>query len=463
MDLEEENRQKLGKSKSSLLNCIQLLSSSIQKLTNFSKEKEVGEALDSVKSANEEISQICFIIEGLESLKRDEIEKRSQKNHEINTLKLELRKQNEILKALEEENQNLLTEAENDRLKLKEFLEVNEDLNNKLKNSENGVKEKLQKFEEEKIEAENNSKSLEIKLKAAEKKNKWLWKTIDKFKDEKKQLKTKVKDLELAQSQFVFSPTKSEISEENIPQSQIFENSLIDNGETEEKLKKSLSEIEELNKKINSLKSNYNKVSKESQEKEGEILKLKKTIEELEASDLSNKLKIEELVEKLENKNQTISELRREIEKEKGNYSELQLNYTEMEQTLKHAKAEATKHLLMPRVSVLKRTNSGYMDRKSALPDQEVEQNPSDDYRGRSHTVQIDLNPHEKSKFSAELRKEEIKENNDGIDQEKKMKELEEERMRQEFGLKEEIQDPRENVLNIRNSVRESVGFVNSK
>lgn len=242
-DIEEENKEKLEKSKETLLNCIQLLTGSIEKLNNFAaKEEKIQEALSSVNKVNEEISQVCYIVETIENEKKNEFEKRGQNKHQINTLKLELRKQGELVKALEEENQGLLDEAEKDRLRLKELLEENEAMSEELKNAESGVKQKLEAFEAEKEEAESEAKKIGIKLKAAEKKNKWLWKTIDKFKEEKKELKQKIKDIQAAQSQIDFSPMKSEICEStpdfakisSLEQSEIMQSTqIVENPETE--------------------------------------------------------------------------------------------------------------------------------------------------------------------------------------------------------------------------------------
>lgn len=488
-DLDEENRQKLEKSKDSLLNSIHLLTGAVEKLNKFTKEEKIMESVASLHKVNEEISQVCYIVEMMETAKRDQIEKMSHKNHRMNTLKLELRKQTELIEALENENQDLLQEAENDRIRLKELLEENEVINEELKSAENGVKEKLEKFENGKNEAEQKLKKSEIQLKAAEKKNKWLWKTIDKFKIEKKKLKTKIKELEekeagivnFAQSEVCGLQPGNNLTNP-ISQSELIQVSQIENSETEEKLKQSIEEIKDLSAKLNCLKSKYGKILSENEIFSEENPNLKKRIEELDALELSNKLKIEELSETVENKIHRISKLESELEKEKKRYTDFELKYQEMEHTLKLAKVEATKQLLMPRISMLKRTTSGRVGRRSSIPNMEnvmenIDGDESDELRNRAYTITEDIR-HSRPEASELLKTEETKQE---IEQEVepegditpeemspeklKMQNLEEkeEEMRRDFGLNEEDKpDPRKGIVNYRNSIRDSIAFVNS-
>lgn len=141
-----------------------------------------------------------------------------------------------------------------------------------------------------------------------------------------------------------------------------------------------------------------------------------------------------------------------------------------MEHTLKLAKVEATKQLLMPRVSLLKRTNSGYAERRSSIPGKDnhpsdfANKNEEEDSRIRAYTIHQDVR-HSRPEVSELQSEVEVKGEKEEISEEKeKMDKLEqEEKMRQEFGLHEEKPTGRESAINFRNSIRESVGFVNSK
>lgn len=366
------------------------------------------ELLDAMGHMQNELQEVVSIVESIGSDFVSQVERSRQKEHRINKIKLEFRNQADVLEALEQENQNLLDQSEVDRFKLTELINENEEVSEKIEKMELELKEKLESMGKEKAEAESEQEKLDIKLKAAEKKNKWLWTTIEKFKAEKKKLKARIKELEAEKKEALMAIEQSEIVENPgqlldvtpalpVMQSQIVESNQTKKAteELQERITAKELEIEGLNKRIGELKKSLTALGKQNEEKDNEIEELKISLDESESMELTANLKFEYFQEKLNNKEHEIAELERIVEMEKSRYSALELKYNETEEKYKKAKAEATKQLLMPRVSIVKARGKDFM-RKSTIPakrmdNRMVDESPRVVGRGRANTMFKDL------------------------------------------------------------------------
>jgi len=89
----------------------------------------------------------------------------------------------------------------------KMFKEV-ENREQKIKEKEENLKNEISSSEKNNVVVMEDFKKLEIKLKGAEKKNKWLWKTITKLKEDKSDLKQQLKEEKDAAVVMAISPVK---------------------------------------------------------------------------------------------------------------------------------------------------------------------------------------------------------------------------------------------------------------
>lgn len=405
--------QKIEESKKSLSHCLEILNEKVQKLKEGDRGIAKEESLDMAEDLQAEVNEVLSILGSFGQDFTSIFERSRQREHTVNKLKLDLRNQNDLMDALEQENQNLLDQSEVDRSKLTEILRENEEFHEKFEKMEIEFQQKNEELEKAKVEAESEQEKIDIKLKAAEKKNKWLWTTIEKFKVEKKKLKARIKELEaekkeammaIEQSELAIKQASMEALEVN-PAPIVMQSEIIETNQEkeatqvlEEKLKSKEEEIESLNKRIGDLKKSLAAIGKQDEDKAEEIEDLRIQLEESEAVELTSNLKFEYFQEKLNNKEHEIAELERVVEMERSRYSTIETKFKDMEVKYKKAKAEATKQLLMPRVSIIKARGKDFM-RKSTIPTKRMGNQPGDKddpnnevvVRGRANTIFKDL------------------------------------------------------------------------
>lgn len=282
------------------------LNSHIMDLT----QKEVNSALQNLITATEEISQIvnpskviskCLldatenltnIHEQLSELSTKLSSKNNQfdiKQHEVNTLNLELRNNMELIQTIQGDNTQLV--AENEQLKdtvAENMLKI-EDLEKTLKDEKTKFSQTLTDITETNTELKKTLSKIEVKVKGHKNKSLWFWKHIDELKLENQELKDKLEGL---------SKKQESLEEEKLNQ---IKQSCIDTTKQNQD-----GEIEVLNKEINKLSDRLNQFKDENKElkelkfqiglqlesKQSEVLTLENTISNLnnQIGDLESKL-----------------------------------------------------------------------------------------------------------------------------------------------------------------------------
>ena len=196
-------------------------------------------------------------------------------------------------------------------------------------------------------ETDDKAKKLEIKLRAEEKKNKWLWSTIERMKEEKELLVKSHKEQEELRKQELrnmqFSDTQSMMDAQSV---------MMDMVEKEK--------YDEVKHKFSALKKNFKTLNADYEKVSAEAAKWEKLEDEYEAEKEKNadeilklQLKIEGLEESVEDKEQQVASIQIEIEEIKKQLEEITTENEELKKKYKEAKHDANDRLFLPRASNL--------------------------------------------------------------------------------------------------------------
>ena len=295
-----------------------------------------------------------------------------------------------------------------------------------LKAKEEALKAQVSSAEKSKVTSAEDTKKLEIKLKGAEKKNKWLWKTINKLKEEKSNLKNQLKEEKSKLQTIEVSPVKPTGEGDGD------EVSIEEYNEVLKKLKLVDMRKSELNENLKEISLKFENSSQTVQNLTDEILGLK--------------LELEESQQKNEESERKVNELENEIEVYETRLADKDKEIKEVEEKMRKMKIEHTKKLLAPRESVLARRKSVHVqEEEKELAAFLGEQEEIEGRGGRAQTLYVP---------GSSL----IGEPAD-MGEGKKAGE----RMAGKTEMTEQETNMRQSHFNMRASTRNSVGYVDSK